>query len=207
MADQIQIGRPPVVACFTPGTLIATVRGEVAVEALAAGDRIVTRDNGLQPLRWISRRRLDHATLAAFPHLKPVLIEKGSLGQDLPDRDMMVSPNHRILVSRDLTALHFDAPEVLVAAKHLVGPRGIREVECSGTTYLHLLFDRHEVVLANGAWTESFQPTARLVNGMGNAQRTELLELFPELRSTEGQAAFAPARPVHVPQRERVLVR
>lgn len=196
-----------VVACFTPGTLIATPRGEVAVEELAVGDRVITRDNGIQPIRWISRRRLDHALLLAHPHLRPVLVEKGSLGQDLPDRDMMVSPNHRLLVTRDRTHIHFDEPEALVAAKHLVGPRGIREVDCGGTTYIHVMFDRHEVVLANGAWCESFQPTERLIHGMGNAQRTELLELFPSLRSSDGLAAFGRARPVLVPDREAALVR
>ncbi|MGP3697058.1 Hint domain-containing protein [Rhodobacter sp. NSM] len=196
-----------VVACFTPGTLIATPRGEVAVDELVVGDKVITRDNGIQPIRWIAARKLDHGLIVAHPHLKPVLIEKGSLGPDLPDRDMMVSPNHRILVTRDRTQIHFDELEALVAAKHLVGPRGIRDLESGGVTYIHFMFDRHEVVLANGVWTESFQPTERLINGMGNAQRNELLELFPSLRSRDGVAAYQAARPVVTPKKVDVLVR
>lgn len=196
-----------IVACFTPGTLIATPRGEVAVEELRPGDRVITRDNGIQDIRWSSARKVDHGILVANPHIRPILIGQGSLGNGLPERDMMVSPNHRMLVSRDRTQIHFDDSEALVAAKHLVGARGIREVDCGGTTYIHFMFDRHEVVLANGAWTESFQPTARILHGMGNAQRTELLELFPSLRNAEGLAAFGTARPVVTPQEEELLVR
>lgn len=196
-----------VVACFTPGTLIATPKGEVAVEQLVPGDRVITRDNGIREIRWISARKIDHGILVANPHLRPILIGQGSLGNGLPERDLMVSPNHRLLVARDRAQLHFDEAEALVAAKHLVGARGIREVECGGTTYIHFMFDGHEVVLANGAWTESFQPTRRLIHGMGNAQRTELLDLFPDLRSPEGIAAFQTARPVLAPRQEEVLLR
>ena len=92
------------------------------------------------------------------PHLKPILIRQGSLGNGLPERDMMVSPNHRMLVANDRTALYFDEHEVLVAAKHLVNHKGVAQVDSLGTTYIHFLCDRHEVVLSNGAWTESFQP-------------------------------------------------
>ncbi|WP_096785656.1 Hint domain-containing protein [Rhodobacter sp. CZR27] len=194
-----------VVACFTPGALIATPKGEVPVEQLVAGDRVITRDNGIQQIRWTSSRKVDHGILVANPHLKPILIGQGSLGGGLPERDLIVSPNHRMLVGRDRTQLHFDEPEALVAAKHLVGPRGIRELESGGVTYIHFMFDRHEVVLANGAWTESFQPTARIVQGMGNAQRNELFELFPGLRSPEGLAGYAPARPVPRPQAEELV--
>lgn len=197
----------PVVACFTPGTLIATPRGEVPVERLAVGDRVITRDDGLQEIRWRSARRMDPGFLVAHPHLRPVLIERGSLGADLPETDMMVSPNHRILVTPDRALLHLDEPEALVAAKHLVGTHGIRQVDCGGTVYHHVMFDRHQVVLANGAWTESFLPSERLLNGMGNAQRTELLELFPELGRAEGLAAYRPAREVLSDARARLMAR
>jgi hypothetical protein len=185
-----------VTPCFTPGTLIATPRGEVPVELLQAGDRVVTRDNGMQDIRWIGRRHLGWPAMNAHPHLRPILIRKGSLGEGLPERDMMVSPNHRMLVSNERTALYFAEAEVLVAAKHLVGGRAVAEVEIAGVIYIHFLFDRHEVVLANGAWTESFQPSDWSLKGIGNAQRTEIQELFPELRTPGGADGFAPARRV-----------
>lgn len=183
-----------VVPCFTPGTVIATPRGEIPVENLKVGDRIVTRDNGLREIRWVGRKTLDYADLARADHLKPVLIERGSLGNGLPEHDMLVSPNHRMLVANDRTALYFDEHEVLVAAKHLVNHRGIRPVEVLGVSYIHFMFDQHEVVLANGSWTESFQPGDYTLAGLGNAQRTEILELFPELDSARGVAGYVAAR-------------
>lgn len=183
------------IICFTAGCRIATPRGEVPVETLRPGDRVVTRDNGLQELRWIGGRSLTWQELAAAPHLRPIRITQGSLGQGLPERDMLVSPNHRMLVASSRSALYFAEAEVLVAAKHLVDHRAIRPVEPFAVTYVHLLFDRHEVVLADGAWSESFQPGDWSLNGIGNAQRLEIVELFPALATAAGRAAFAAARP------------
>lgn len=183
-----------IMPCYTPGTMIATPKGEVPVESLRAGDKVITRDNGIQEIAWAGARHLDWATLCANRHLKPVLIRQGSLGHGLPERDMLVSPNHRMLVTNDRTALYFEEHEVLVAAKHLVGARGIHAVETAGTTYVHFMFARHEVVLANGAWTESFQPGDQSLKGMGNAQRSEIFEIFPELRSEKGLSGYVSAR-------------
>lgn len=183
-----------VIPCFTPGTLIATPKGEVAVEFLKAGDRVITRDNGIQEIRWTGRKDLGWHELVANPHLKPVMIRQGSLGNGLPEQDMMVSPNHRVLVANDRTALYFDEHEVLVSAKHLVAGRGIDAVDAHGTCYVHFMFDRHEVVLSNGAWTESFQPGDYTLKGMGNAQRGEIFDLFPELKTDAGLEGYQSAR-------------
>lgn len=183
-----------VIPCFTPGTLIATPKGEVPVESLKAGDRIITRDNGIQEIRWTGRKDLGWHDLVANPHLKPVMIRQGSLGNGLPEQDMMVSPNHRLLVANDRTALYFDEHEVLVAAKHLVAGKGIDAVDAVGTSYIHFMFDRHEVVLSNGAWTESFQPGDYTLKGMGNAQRTEIYDLFPDLKTSAGLEDYQAAR-------------
>jgi len=183
-----------VIPCFTPGTLIATPRGEVSVESLRPGDRIITRDSGMQEIRWVSRRDLSWIDLAAAPHLKPILIRQGSLGNGLPERDMMVSPNHRVLVANDRTALYFDEHEVLVAAKHLAGGKGVHSVDAAGTSYIHFMCDRHEVVLSNGAWTESFQPGDLTLKGLGNAQRLEIFDLFPELKTDVGVENYTAAR-------------
>jgi hypothetical protein len=67
-------------------------------------------------------------------------------------------------------------------------------VESSGTTYIHFMFDQHEVVLSNGAWTESFQPGEQVLDGMGSAQRDEIYDLFPELRDVKGLEAYQSAR-------------
>jgi hypothetical protein len=184
-----------IVPCFTPGTRIATPTGEVAVEDLRAGDKVLTRDNGVQELRWSGHCDLAARDLAQRPHLQPVRIAAGSLGNGLPERDMLVSPNHRMLLTAERAQLYFAEYEVLVAAKHLVGRAGIRAVAAqSGVRYLHFLCDQHEVVLANGAWTESFQPGAQALRGVGRAQQAEIFELFPELRDAAGQEAYRAAR-------------
>ena len=184
----------PVIACFTPGTKIATIKGETLVENLVAGDKVITRDNGIQDLRWIGQKKIDWRIMTANPHLKPVLVRQGSLGHDLPERDLMLSPNHRVLVGNDRTALEFNASEVLVAAKHLIGGNSVRSIDSIGTTYIHFMFDRHEVVLSDGIWSESFQPTDNSLKGFGNSQRAEIFEIFPDLQSAQGRAAYGSAR-------------
>ncbi len=183
-----------VIPCFTPGTRIATAKGERKVEELQVGDRIITRDNGMQEIRWVGARKMSGEELAAKEHLRPVLIREGALGNGLPERDMMVSPNHRVLVANDKTALYFEEREVLVAAKHLTDVEGIDVVDVSGTTYIHIMFDQHEVILSDGTWSESFQPGDMSLAGVGDAQRDEILELFPELATRVGIEAYAAAR-------------
>ncbi|WP_434287186.1 Hint domain-containing protein [Celeribacter sp. SCSIO 80788] len=183
-----------IIPCFTPGTLIATPKGEVKVEELKVGDRVITRDNGIQQIRWIGHKALSGADLAARSDLNPVLIRKGALGAGLPERDMMVSPNHRILVSNEKAALLFDEHEVLVAAKHLTRMDGVDVVEASGLTYIHVMFDRHEVVLSDGTWSESFQPGDYTLSGIGEEAREELFTLFPELAEVSTRGGFTAAR-------------
>ncbi|MBY6065442.1 Hint domain-containing protein [Leisingera aquaemixtae] len=183
-----------IIPCFTPGTLIATPLGERRVEDLQAGDRVITRDNGIQEIRWVGIRTLEGADMKGRAHLQPVLIRQGALGNGLPERDMMVSPNHRVLVANDKTALYFEDREVLVAAKHLTGLAGVDVVELASVTYIHFMFDQHEVVLSDGAWTESFQPGDQSLRGLDNAQRNELFELFPELKSQKGREGYTAAR-------------
>lgn len=183
-----------VIPCFTPGTKIATPRGERPVEELRAGDRVITRDNGLQEIAWVGQIEMPGKVLKANPHLKPILIKAGALGNGLPETDMLVSPNHRVLVANDRTHLFFDESEVLAASKHLLGTAGVHEVDVIGTTYIHFMFERHEVVLSNGAWTESFQPDDFSLKGVGNSQRNEIFELFPELKEKRGEDAYKTAR-------------
>ena len=182
-------------ACFTTGISIATARGEMPVESVCAGDQLITRDNGLQTVRWAGLREMDSYYLQRNNHLQPVLIQKGSLGHDLPERDMMVSPNQRILVTNDRVSMHFADHEVLVGAKHLLNPKaGIQSINSMGTQYIHLMFDKHEVILANGVWAESFHAGDHSLKALGNAQRSEICEIFPELRTAKSRAAAEPIR-------------
>ncbi|MGD9294731.1 MAG: Hint domain-containing protein [Roseobacter sp.] len=180
--------------CFTPGTLIATPEGQRPVETLQPGDHVLTRDNGIQEIRWVGAKGLTGEELRKNAHLHPVRIAKGALGADLPQRDMWLSPNHRVLVANDRTALYFEEREVLVAAKHLTALEGVDIVHPRWATYIHIMFDQHEVILSNGSWTESFQPGDYSLKGIGNAQRLELHALFPELKSAAGLASYQAAR-------------
>jgi hypothetical protein len=183
-----------IVPCFTPGTLIATPKGEVPVEELREGDRVITRDNGIQEIAWVGHKELDWRALNSSQHLKPVLIKAGSLGPNLPERDMMVSPNHRMLVANERTTLYFDEREVLASAKHLIDNKGVMQVDVKSLTYVHFMFENHEVVLSDGTWSESFQPGDHSLKGIGNAQRQELFELFPELETRDGIDDYVSAR-------------
>jgi Ca2+-binding RTX toxin-like protein len=183
-----------VIPCFTPGTMIATPMGERRVEDLAVGDRVITRDNGIQAIRWVGRRDLTAAEMARASHLRPVRIRAGALGNGLPERDLLVSPNHRILIANEKTSLYFDDREVLVAAKHLIALDGVDVVEVDDLAYIHIMFDQHEVVLSDGAWTESFQPGDQTLAGMDDDQRDEIFELFPDLKTRAGLEGYSAAR-------------
>ena len=183
-----------IIPCFTPGTMIATPTGERAVEDLKVGDRVITRDNGIQEIRWAGAKEFSGAQLAANDHLQPVLIQAGALGHKLPERDILVSPQHRMLLTTDQATMYFEEREVLVAAKHLTMLDGVDRVESSGTTYIHIMFEQHEVFLSNGTWSESFQLGEYTLDGIGKEQRDEILELFPELATQVGTEAYQSAR-------------
>lgn len=167
--------------CFVAGTAILTPEGERAVESLSAGDRVVTRDHGVQRVRWVGRCRVP-----ARGRFAPVEFVPGAIGNARPLR---VSPQHRVLLVDWRADMLFGASEVLVAAVHLVDGRRVRQAEGGMVTYVHLLFDRHEIIYAEGAPTESFHPGPAALAGLDRATRAELLALFPELRETPGALA------------------
>jgi Hint domain/von Willebrand factor type A domain len=177
-----------VVICFTPGTQILTPNGNVDIETLVAGDRVVTRDHGVQNIRWIGSTVVGLKRLAANPHLRPILIRKGALGENQPESDMRVSRQHKILV-RDWRAEVMFGTEggVLVPAFTLCNDQSIVvEDQVEPLTYIHMAFENHEVIYAEGVETESFQPADRVVQNMNSDQRAELQELFPHLSGGKG---------------------
>lgn len=182
------------VPCFASGSQIATVRGVVAVEDLCQGDMVLTRDNGIRPIAWIGRRPLCADELALRPQHRPIRIAAGALGRGLPDRDLIVSPNHRVLIHSPALRAMVGEGEALVPAEQLVGAPGITQDDVTSVSYFHVMFDRHEVILSNGAWTESLHPQLKTLSGFSEAQREEIFALFPELRFWRGLRAYDSAR-------------
>ena len=194
------------VPCFTPGTMIVTDRGDRPVEDLAQGDMVLTRDDGFRPLRWIGRREVSEAELLLAPRFQPVQIAAGALGNGLPLRDLRVSPQHRMLLTGMQAEVLFGEYEVLVPAIHLINDRTIRRMSQKTVTYLHLLFDQHQIICADGAWTESFQPGDLVLRSMNKEQCEELFALFPELDSENVQNVFPAARMSLKAHEARVLL-
>ena len=164
------------IICFTPGTRIATPTGARMVEALKIGDFVVTRDHGLQPIRWIGKR-----TVPAIDRFAPIRIRPGVLSG--LDCDLLVSPQHRMLFQGYRAELLFGDSEVLVAATHLIDGKLVTQETGGDVTYIHIMFDDHEIIYAEGAATESFHPGSVGLSAVTAGAREELFSLFPELRS------------------------
>ena len=180
-------------SCFTAGTLIDTPDGLRPVEDLRPGDLVTTLSNGSQRLRWVGHRHVTAAALLALPALRPVEFDTGSIGNSRPLR---VSRQHRLLLNDWRAQVYFGEDEVLIAARALVNGRTIRDVTpASGVTYIHLLFDRHEVILAEGALTESLHPGEIALGGLDAAQQQEIEALFPGLALAMRPSAFPIVRP------------
>lgn len=179
------------IACFAAGTMIDTIDGQVAVEALKPGDPVICSDGVARPIRWVAARKIGAAEMDLHPEYRPVRIRKGALAADLPDADLVVSPQHRILLNDWRAALMFGQDEVLVPAVHLINDRDImRDHAATEVTYYHFMFDQHQIVWSNGLQSESFYPAEQALLGVEAAARAELFALFPALRDTP--AAFGP---------------
>ncbi|MDN3713477.1 Hint domain-containing protein [Paracoccus cavernae] len=194
------------VPCFVAGTLIATEFGSRPVETLVAGDCVWTRDNGLQPIRWIGARHLDAMALNRAAKLKPIRIRAHALAPQTPSTDLLVSPQHRVLLHSRTAQKLFGTDQVLVAAKQLLALDGVEIAEdLAEVTYVHILFDQHEIVRSNDVETESLYTGPEALRSVGPAAREEILTLFPELEDP----AFLPqpARRLLTGREARALVR
>lgn len=176
------------VICFARGTTIRTASGDRLIEDLVEGDLVQTMDNGLQPLRWIGSSHLGKPILELRPNLQPIEIAAGTLGNHQP---LTVSPQHRVLIEGKNAAEMFGEHQVFVPAKHLINDTTIRSSALQEVEYFHMLFDRHEVVFANGAAAESLHPGLQATRSMTSAMRAEIYEIFPELELAETSRPLA----------------
>lgn len=180
---------PGGVICFTPGTRIATPQGLRLIESLRPGDLVETADCGVQPILWTGQRRMSGARLYAMPQLRPVRIRGDALGVGQPQQDLLVSPQHRMLLRGRASAALFGTPEVLVRAQDLVDDhRVLIDSTLREVTYVHVLLEAHQIVFANGLPTESFHPLSAALETLDPDQRLGLLELLPDLPDYGGYA-------------------
>jgi peroxidase len=182
------------ITCFTTGTHILTQIGQIKIEDLNVGDMVWTQDAGLQPIRWIGR-----TTVQATGDLAPVRIAKDTLGNS---RDLVVSPQHRMMLSDWRVSLYTAQDEVLLPAISLVNDTTITRDAGGFVTYFHMCFDDHQIVMAEGIPSESFLPAAQSLKNVDAAAQAELLRLFPELATG---AAIKSARPI-LTRNERQLI-
>lgn len=174
------LDEPP---CFVDGTLIDTPYGPRRVEDLRAGDRVITRDNGAQEILWAGARWLEFSGAGDFTKLQPIRLLKDSLGPGVPDRDILLSPMHRVVVRDPLVGLLTGHEEVMCPVKALINGRTIVQETRRQVSYHHLLFEDHQVLTSSGCDSESFYPGRVGLDGFADATREEVLTLFPDLRS------------------------
>lgn len=176
VADTVPADPVDQTICFVAGTHVATTQGYRAVEDLVIGDLVVTRDHGLQPIRWIGKR-----DVAAQGRLAPIQFALGSLPG--LERPLSVSPQHRILLRSPAAELYFGEREVLISAVHFLGHAGVTQHQRKNVTYVHILFDQHEIIYAEGTPSESFHPGDAAISALTAPVREELFSIFPQLRS------------------------
>ena len=160
-------------ACFTRDTKILCERGEVVVQDLREGDLVVTRNTGLQPIRWVGGQKTSGRAAQA-----PIRFKAGALGNE---SDIVVSPMHRMLVSGPRAEVLFGAPSFLAYATDLCDGDRIYAEPVEHVEYFHILFDDHQIISAHGCWSESFAPHREAVDAFSAQGREEILRLFPQL--------------------------
>ena len=175
------VGLGAAIVCFAAGMEIDTPDGPRRVETLRAGDLVLTASKGPQPIRWAGA-----TTVMAQGDLAPVVISKGTLGNT---QDLIVSPQHAILLKDWRAELIYGQPEVLVRAKDLLHLDGVRQQPVGIVTYCHILTDEHHVVRAHGVWSETLFPGNMALCALDAEAQAEIAALFPDLRGYGTTAA------------------
>jgi Hint domain len=175
-------------ASFVRGTLIDTLEGPKPVEELSHKDKIFTDSDGPQPLVWIGRRRLGSGVLRGRPNLRPVRITAGVLGNR---SDILLSPEHRVLISDWRAQLYFGEDQILVPIKALIDGEGIRcEPADKAVEYFQLVFAHHQVVFSEGLPTESYFLEGGRESKTSKSIQLEVGRTCPEVASGWKQCGF-----------------
>ncbi|MEL7090904.1 MAG: Hint domain-containing protein [Pseudomonadota bacterium] len=135
-------------ARFTRGTHITMASGaQTPIEDLKIGDRVLTRYDGVQEVRWIGQ-----STVRATGDFAPIRIAAGTLNND---RDLLVSGDHRLFIYQRSDKLGAGRSELLIKARHLVNGDTVTVQDGGFVDYFELLFDSHQIIYAEGIAAES----------------------------------------------------
>jgi hypothetical protein len=172
---------------------IDTLDGPVSAGALKAGDLVLTRDSGYRPVRWVGRLPAAEAT-GVIGRARSVRVLRGALGENVPARDLTVSPRQRIVLSGIAVEALTGEVEAFVAPLHAVGAAGIDSVADAADDFILVLFDSHEILRADGCWTESFCPAEHSVRALLGTLMAGLLTAVPAFADADGFAGHVAAR-------------
>jgi hypothetical protein len=166
--------------CHLAGTRILTPAGECAIESLRIGDEVVTRFGGMQRIKWIGEQHYDGRFIAKNRDKIPVKITQGALGNNLPRRDLYLTPGHSLLLD-----------DILILAKDLVNGVTITQDQPHGiVSYYNIELEAHDCVLAEGSWSETYADCADLRRGFHNAER--FWTLYPHTPAPADPVLCAP---------------
>jgi len=186
--------------CFAAGTRILTPTGEVAVEDLKAGDEVLTAREGFESIAaiiWTGQRTIDLARHAMPEKVRPVRILAGAFGPGLPERDLLLSPDHALFIDG-----HLIEAKTLVNGVTVIAEQNIRHV-----TYHHIELERHDVVLAEGLPAETYLESGNRLMFESDAAPMVLHPDFVSLRRERACARLLVSGPVVTAARQRLLDR
>ncbi len=195
-----------IVVCFARNSRILTPHGERPVETLSEGDMVVCGDGLHRPVRWVGSRKLARAELDRRPELKPIRLKRDAMGREAPNRDLLLSPQHRVLLRDWRAEMLFGEPAVFVPAVSLVNDNSIRqESDCEGVEYFHILLEGHHTVFAEGLECETLMPAEMAAGALDGKARDEICAIFPELAAD--LSSFGPlCHPAAKPAEARLLL-
>lgn len=182
--------------CFTRGTELLTEHGPKRIEELRVGDLLETRDHGLKPIRWIGMSKVSEAQRRGNSSLEPIRIKAGAISKGVPQNDLCVSPQHRILIDGAYADMLLAEPAVFAAAKNLVNGVSIKTCgqDFDALEYWHVALEDHDVIYANGCPTESLLLGDMAVENMSSDQLREIETLFPGLLGGQHEIAYPEAK-------------
>lgn len=166
------------------GANIRTPCGARRIELVRPGDLIVTRDNGLQAVRLIWSREIRKLEFTANPAAAPVHLSPRAVGPMMPSKDITIASDHRVLVPGYRLQGQNDTTCCLVGAAQLAQSSDAAYADTSARVkrFYTLVFDSPQIFACNGLPVESFQAGAKQIAGLKANLRSELVDLFPQLK-------------------------